>query len=129
NEVGKHQVNSNLGRLAVFLDRDGVINRAVVRDGKPYPPATPDEFKLIDGVDEACRMLKEAGFLLVVVTNQPDVGRGTQEQEVVEAIHRHLRSILSIDGVEVSYDSGETPTPRRKPAPGMMIDAAQELGI
>ena len=70
-------------RAAVFLDRDGVINRSIVRDGKPYPPASLNEFAFLPGVAEACRLLKEAGFLLVVVTNQPDVGRGTQRQAVV----------------------------------------------
>ena len=63
-------------RRAVFLDRDGVLNRATVRDGKPYPPATLSEFELLPGVVEGCRRLKAAGFVLVVATNQPDVGRG-----------------------------------------------------
>ncbi len=76
---------------AVFLDRDGVLNRSLVRDGKPYPPSTPDEFEIYPEVPDACAELKKAGFLLVVVTNQPDVGRGTQNQETVEAMHTKLR--------------------------------------
>ena len=82
---------------AVFLDRDGVLNRPVVRDGKPYPPATLAEFELLPGVGEACVMLKRAGFLLVVVTNQPDVGRGTQSRAVVEQMHAQLCQTLPID--------------------------------
>ena len=62
---------------AVFLDRDGVINRAVVRDGKPFPPASVEETEILPGVAEALKSLRDAGFLLIVVTNQPDVARGT----------------------------------------------------
>ena len=115
---------------AVFLDRDGVINRAVVRDGKPYPPARAEEFEILPGVPEGCAALKAAGFLLVVATNQPDVGRGTQKREVVEAIHGRMRSLLPIDRVEVCYDSGDgDPSSLRKPAPGMLLAAAEALGI
>lgn len=117
------------GRRAVFLDRDGVINRSVVREGKPYPPDSLAEFEFLPGVTQACRLLKEAGFLLVVVTNQPDVGRGTQRQEVVEEIHRHVGSTLPIDRIEVCYEGGESPSEFIKPAPGMLLRAARELGI
>lgn len=116
-------------RRAVFLDRDGVLNRAVVREGKPYPPATLAEFKLLPGVMEGCRQLKEAGFLLVVATNQPDVGRGTQTREVVEAMHRELIKWLPLDGIEVCYDGGAAPSEFLKPAPGMLLRAAAERGI
>src|SRR5882762_4302195 len=88
---------------AVFLDRDGVINRVLVREGKPYPPASLADFQILPGVAEACRLLKEAGFCLVVATNQPDVGRGTLKQEVVEAIHALMCQSLPIDRVETSY--------------------------
>jgi len=117
-------------KRAVFLDRDGVINRAVVRDGKPYPPASAEEFELLPGVEEACHILKEAGFLLVVATNQPDVGRGTTPREVIEAIHAYMVSQLPIDRVEVCYDPGQgIPSDFRKPAPGMLLRAARELDI
>ena len=121
-----------MNRRAVFLDRDGVINRPVVRDGLPYPPDTVEQFDVYDDVPEGCRQLKAAGFLLVVATNQPDVGRGTQSREQVEAIHATMRAALpGIDRVEVSYDAGGSgvPAPRRKPAPGMLLDAADTLGI
>jgi len=115
---------------AVFLDRDGVINRAVVRDGKPYPPASVAEFELLPGVAEACVTLKDLGFLLVVATNQPDVGRGTQTKEDVEAMHAAMRARLPIDRVEVCYDPGQgMPSDFRKPAPGMLLRAARELEI
>jgi D-glycero-D-manno-heptose 1,7-bisphosphate phosphatase len=115
---------------AVFLDRDGVINRAVVRDGKPYPPASVAEFELLPGVEEACAILKDLGFLLVVATNQPDVGRGTQTKEDVEAMHAAMCARLPIDRVEVCYDPGQgIPSDFRKPAPGMLLRAARELQI
>ncbi len=63
-------------RRAVFLDRDGVVNRAVLRQGKPYPPATLSDLRLLPGVREACRQLREAGFALILITNQPDIARG-----------------------------------------------------
>jgi len=116
---------------AVFLDRDGVLNQPKVINGKPYPPASVAEFILLPGVAAACRALKEAGFLLVVATNQPDVGRGTLPQAVVEEIHAHLRRLLPIDRVEVCYDpgGGQPPSEFRKPRPGMLRRAAADLGI
>ncbi len=118
-------------RPAIFLDRDGTLNAPVVKEGKPYPPATPEEFTLIAGAADACTRLKAAGFVLVVATNQPDVGRGTQSREVVEAMHAKLRVLVpALDRIEVCYDPGrgEVST-RRKPAPGMLLDAAAALGL
>jgi D-glycero-D-manno-heptose 1,7-bisphosphate phosphatase len=121
-------------RPAVFLDRDGTLNASVVRNGKPYPPAALGEFALLPGAAESCTRLDAAGFALVVVTNQPDVGRGTQRKEVVEAMHEHLRSLVpEIELIEVCYAPGRgIPHPenhRRKPAPGMLLDAAASLGL
>jgi D-glycero-D-manno-heptose 1,7-bisphosphate phosphatase len=118
-------------RPAVFLDRDGTLNVQVVRGGKPYAPTRLDEFQLFAYAPEGCRRLKKAGYLLVVATNQPDVGRGDTPQEVVEAMHAELRRrIPEIDRVEVSFDPGRGEVaPRRKPAPGMLLDAAQAMGI
>jgi D-glycero-D-manno-heptose 1,7-bisphosphate phosphatase len=113
----------------VFLDRDGVINLSVVRDGKPYPPKTVEEFEIYPEVPEACRRLKAAGYLLVVATNQPDVGRGTQRQETVEAMHARMCAVLPVDRVEVCYHSGHTPCECRKPGPGMLLQAAKALSI
>ena len=111
---------------AVFLDRDGVINRAFVREGKPHPPASLAEFELLPGVAEACAQLKRAGFLLVVATNQPDVGRGTQRREEVDAMHEAMCARLPIDRVEVCCDPGRgEPSEFRKPAPGMLLRAAR----
>lgn len=120
-------------RPAVFLDRDGTLNRQVVRDGKPYPPDSIEDFTLFPGVVEACAELARAGYVLVVATNQPDVGRGKQAQEVVEAMHAKLRQLVpSISHIEVSYApgrAGDPPDPRRKPEPGMLLEAALLLGL
>ena len=118
-------------RRAVFLDRDGVINRALERDGLPYPPASLAEFEILSDVAAACAKLKRAGFLLVVVTNQPDVGRGTLKKEIVETIHAEMCRRLPIDRVEVCYHPGQgvSDCDCRKPKPGMLLRAARELGI
>lgn len=120
-------------RPAVFLDRDGTLNVQVVRDGKPYPPDTLAEFRLYDGVPEACARLKAAGYVLVVATNQPDVGRGKQQQAVVEAMHARLRELVpTLELIQVCYHGGDAhgqPCDCRKPKPGMLTDAARRLGL
>src|ERR1017187_1809436 len=110
-------------RRAVFLDRDGVINRAIVRDGKPYPPASLDELEILPGVPEALGLLKAAGFALIVVTNQPDVARGVQRREVVEAINATLGAQLPIDEFRVCYHDDRDQCPCRKPQPGLLTRA------
>jgi D-glycero-D-manno-heptose 1,7-bisphosphate phosphatase len=116
---------------AVFLDRDGVINRALERDHKPYPPTTLAEFEILPEVPAALKRLKGAGFLLIVATNQPDVGRGTLAREVVEKIHAQMSAQLPVDRVEVCYHPGKggSDCDCRKPKPGMLLRAAREMGI
>jgi D-glycero-D-manno-heptose 1,7-bisphosphate phosphatase len=111
---------------AVFLDRDGVISRPVVRNGKPYPPAALDELEVLPGVREALWKLRERGFRLCVVTNQPDVARGRQRRSVVEAMHSALRSVLPLDGVYVCYHDDSDACDCRKPKPGLVAAAAAE---
>jgi len=127
----RSKIQSPKRARAVFLDRDGVINRALEHDHKPFAPARLDEFKILPEVPEACRRLKQAGFLLVVATNQPDVGRGTLKQEAVEIIHAEMCRRLPLDRVEVCYHSGKDPSECdcRKPKPGMLLRAARELNI
>src|SRR6185436_588944 len=110
---------------------DGVINQVKLIDGKPYPPASPAEFSIFPGVLEACQKLKQAGFLLVVATNQPDVGRGTLKRAVVESIHAHMCQALPLDRVEVCYHPGrgDSRCDCRKPQPGMLHHAARALNI
>ena len=119
-------VGEAVTRRAVFLDRDGVLNRAEVRGGRPHPPASLEALELLPGVPEACRALKARGFLLVVVTNQPDVARGTQRREVVDAIHARLRAELPLDDVRACFHDDADGCACRKPAPGLLLQAARD---
>ncbi len=116
-------------RRAVFLDRDGVIVRAVVREGKPFPPSRLEEAEILPGAEHALGRLAAAGFLLIVVTNQPDVARGTQSKEAVEAIHGWLMARLPLTAVRACYHDDADACGCRKPAPGMLLDAAAAHGI
>lgn len=127
--MGKHEI----ARRAVFLDRDGVLNPAVIRNGTPHPPSSLKDFELYEDVADGCARLKSANFLLVVITNQPDVGRGKQSREMVEAMHVKLRSkVPCLDRVEVCYHAGVRygePCDCRKPQPGLILRPAAELNI
>jgi len=127
--MGEHEVT----KAAVFLDRDGVLNRPVIRDGLPFPPATLEEFEVYAEAAKRCAQLKQAGFVLVVVTNQPDVGRGTQSREMVETMHKKLReAVPSLDAIEVCYHAGSSHGETcdcRKPKPGMLLRAAATYAL
>ena len=116
-------------RRAVFLDRDGVLNRAEVRDGRPYPPAAVADLELLPGVEEACAELRRAGFVLVVVTNQPDVARGTRTRESVDELNQALAAALPLDDVVVCPHDDADACACRKPLPGMLVDAAGRWGV
>jgi D-glycero-D-manno-heptose 1,7-bisphosphate phosphatase len=118
-------------RPAVFLDRDGTLNHQIVRDGTPFAPDRFEDFRLYADAQEGCRALKAAGFVLVVVTNQPEVGRGTLAQAEVDRMHALLADLIpEIDRVEACFDPGRgEKSRRRKPEAGMVIDAADALGI
>jgi D-glycero-D-manno-heptose 1,7-bisphosphate phosphatase len=112
-------------RPAVFLDRDGVLNRVFVRDGVTHPPARVEEFELLAGAVDAVRRLNAAGFALMVVTNQPDVARGTQTREGVEGIHERLRAELPMLEVVACFHDTDDNCACRKPKPGMLLEAAR----
>jgi D-glycero-D-manno-heptose 1,7-bisphosphate phosphatase len=115
-------------RRAVFLDRDGVLNRAFVREGRPYPPDTLETFEVLPGVPEALGRLHDAGFLLIGASNQPDVARGIQSRELIEAMNARLMNESPITAFFVCYDDGDD-CPRRKPNPGLLLEAAEQFGI
>ena len=116
-------------KRAVFLDRDGVLNRSVVRAGRPYAPTSLEEFELLPGVLEALTDLRTAGFVLVVVTNQPDLATGRIRPEVTEAIHQKLRALLPIDDIKVCAHVDADDCSCRKPRPGMLLEAARDWSI
>jgi D-glycero-D-manno-heptose 1,7-bisphosphate phosphatase len=116
-------------RQAVFLDRDGVLNRTVVRDGVPHPPASLTDLVVTQDAEAACRALKRAGLLLIVVTNQPDLARGTADRGMVDAINDRLRRRLDLDDVLVcGHDDGDG-CACRKPRPGLLLDAAHRWQV
>jgi D-glycero-D-manno-heptose 1,7-bisphosphate phosphatase len=114
---------------AVFLDRDGVLNRALVRDGKPYPPRTLEELEILPGVEDALRRLKQAGYRLIVVTNQPDVARGVTPRSQVEEFNAWLKHRLPIDEFRVCFHDDSEDCSCRKPKPGLLCEAAREWGL
>ncbi len=116
-------------RPAVFLDRDGVLNESVVKNGLPYPPVDVDSLKLCPGVEVACRQLVEAGLPLFVVTNQPDIARRTRTTESVETINAYLQSILPISEVAVCPHDDDDNCACRKPKPGLLLDLAHRHNI
>jgi D-glycero-D-manno-heptose 1,7-bisphosphate phosphatase len=116
-------------RRAVFLDRDGVINRAVVRDGKPYPPANLAEMEILPGVSDAMTALHSEYWLLIVVTNQPDVARGTKLASEVESINQYLQRVLPIDEFRTCYHDSGDGCYCRKPLPGALLAAAKTHDI
>jgi D-glycero-D-manno-heptose 1,7-bisphosphate phosphatase len=118
-----------LMRRAVFLDRDGVLNRTIVRDGVPYPPASDDELELLDGVSKALALLAEYNLMLIVVTNQPDVARGIQTRAAIEQINQRLSEQLPLDAIFACYHDNTDECDCRKPRPGLLLQAAEAHGI
>lgn len=114
---------------AVFLDRDGVITRSEVRRGKPHAPRRLEDFRLLPGVAKAAQSLKRAGFLVIVVTNQPDIGNGLVHAAVVEAMHAKLRSRVAVDDIRVCPHRQDAGCACRKPRPGMLLAAARDWKI
>jgi D-glycero-D-manno-heptose 1,7-bisphosphate phosphatase len=114
---------------AVFLDRDGVINRPIVREGKPYPPTSEDALEVLPDVPDALARLRAAGFRLIVVTNQPDIARGTQRRDVVDRMHAKLMAELPIDDVRTCPHDDCDGCNCRKPKAGLLDSAAHDNGL
>jgi D-glycero-D-manno-heptose 1,7-bisphosphate phosphatase len=117
------------GTPAVFLDRDGVLTIPQFRDGRSFAPRRLADFQLYEEAGRSLAALKETGFRLVVVTNQPDVGNGLVDRAVVEAMHRRLTELLPVDAIEVCYHRQSDYCECRKPKPGMLRRAAERLGL
>jgi D-glycero-D-manno-heptose 1,7-bisphosphate phosphatase len=114
---------------AVFLDRDGVLNQAVVRNGKPYPPASAAELVLAPGAETALQELKAQGFFLLVVTNQPDVAKGITTRAAVDEINQKLASQLPLNEVFVCFHQDKDQCDCRKPKPGMILEGARKYNV
>jgi D-glycero-D-manno-heptose 1,7-bisphosphate phosphatase len=116
-------------RAAVFLDRDGVINANILRDGKPVAPTQIDEFRLLPGVEDAVRRLKNAGYLVIVCTNQPDVATGRTARATLDAMHGLVREKLNVNDIKACFHTDNDGCDCRKPKPGMLLAAAREHDI
>jgi len=116
-------------RKAAFLDRDGVLNAPIMQDGKTYAPTSFDEFIIIPGAAKAVQNLHDAGYLIIVVTNQPDISTGKVEIETVSGFHEHLHSMMPIDEIYVCSHVNENDCECRKPKPGMILAAAEKYRI
>ena len=116
-------------KTAVFLDRDGVLNEPVVRDGRPYPPAGVEQLIVVPDAEASLARLKQHGFILIVVTNQPDVQRGTCSLAVVESINKRLAQTLPLDDFFTCYHDDSDHCDCRKPLPGLFIKAAAKHEI
>lgn len=118
-----------MDRRAVFFDRDGVINKSVIYDGKPFPPQSLHEFEWVDGVETTLDSLNKAGYLCLVVTNQPDVARGKQTRNQVEEIHNHILATLPVERIYTCYHDDEDHCLCRKPGHGLLLQAQQDFNI
>lgn len=114
---------------AVFLDRDGVVNRALVRDGKPFPPRHENELILLEGVKEAVCKLKCNGFEVAVLTNQPDVSRGLVSIELVEKFHKLIKEQTGINYFYSCFHDDSDFCDCRKPRIGLITKAAKDLKV
>jgi D-glycero-D-manno-heptose 1,7-bisphosphate phosphatase len=122
-------LNSKAQSKAVFLDRDGVLNEAIVRDGKPFSPMTVDEVVVPADVPGALERLRQSGFRLIMVTNQPNIARRSQSREAVCAINDYLRDKLQLDAAEMCEHDDADNCDCRKPKPGMLLRAAHRDNI
>lgn len=114
---------------AVFIDRDGVLIEAIVRNGKPFAIYNVADAVILDGVAEGCARLRAAGYRLVMVTNQPDVARGKVAASVIEETNRYLVKLLGLDAAYVCFHDDEDDCDCRKPRPGLLVRAAQNLKL
>jgi D-glycero-D-manno-heptose 1,7-bisphosphate phosphatase len=114
---------------AVFLDRDGVINKVKLVNGLPTPPNTATEVEILSGVAEAIQLLKQNNFVPVVVTNQPDVARGRTSKSQVDTINSIIGQALGLQYFYVCIHDDKDDCDCRKPAPGLIRRAADELDL
>jgi D-glycero-D-manno-heptose 1,7-bisphosphate phosphatase len=118
-----------LGHRAVFLDRDGVLSRVDVIDGKGYAPRQFSRFQLLPGAKASVARLKRAGYLVVVATNQPDIGNNRVSARTVAAMHAKLGAATGVDAIFMCPHRQDAGCDCRKPRDGMLREAALAFGI
>jgi D-glycero-D-manno-heptose 1,7-bisphosphate phosphatase len=117
------------GLRAVFLDRDGILNRAIVRDGRPFPPSRLEELEILSGIIASLSRLANSRYIFIGITNQPDVARGTQSRSIVESFNALIQSRLPIREIFVCYHDNGDHCDCRKPKPGLILQAAKNYGL
>lgn len=115
--------------VAVFLDRDGVLNEVLIRNNLPCSPRTLEEFRLYPGTENHLARLKKEGYLLIVITNQPELARGLLDPKELTKMHQHLLKNLPIDEIFVCPHDNADGCACRKPKPGMLLKAAEKWGV
>ena len=116
-------------KKAVFLDRDGVINKAFISNGLPTSPNSLNELEILPGVKESILRLKKLNYICLLVTNQPDVSRGKIEKKTVIEMNSFLKKEIELDDIFVCYHDDKDNCKCRKPKPGMIIQASKKWDI
>jgi D-glycero-D-manno-heptose 1,7-bisphosphate phosphatase len=116
-------------RPAVFLDRDGVLVCAAPHKDYAHGPLTLDDFSTFPGISEPVGRLRDAGYLIVLATNQPGIARGQLNWDTLNEMHRRLAEIIVFDDIEVCPHTDGDVCDCRKPKPGMLLAAAKKLPI
>jgi D-glycero-D-manno-heptose 1,7-bisphosphate phosphatase len=114
---------------AIFLDRDGVINKAIVKNGSPYPPESLDKLEILPGVKDALTNLHKNGYYLIIVTNQPDIARGKTSKKTVDEIHQYLMNNFPLKEIISCFHDDDDNCECRKPKPGALIGAAKKYKL
>jgi D-glycero-D-manno-heptose 1,7-bisphosphate phosphatase len=114
---------------AIFLDRDGVINRVILRDRRPFSPRNMDEFEILEKVSEAVALFQKVGLVVVVITNQPDLAKGLVSESLISEIHEKIRNEIGINHFYFCGHSDLQNCACRKPKVGMLLQASRDLGI
>jgi D-glycero-D-manno-heptose 1,7-bisphosphate phosphatase len=116
-------------RMAVFLDRDGTLNKAYIEDGLPISPSSLNKFKIIKGVKKSINRLKKLNFLCILITNQPDVFRGKIAKKTVVKMNSYIKKKIKLDDMFVCYHDNEHNCSCRKPKPGLLLKASKKWKI
>ena len=116
---------------AILLDRDGVLNK---RPARGHYVRSWDKFEWLTGAKESLRLLKDAGYRVILITNQAGVGRGAMTEEALLSLHRQMTVDVARDGgkIDAIYycpHRGEDDCPCRKPKPGMIFQAQHAFGL
>lgn len=124
-----HFLTPWIARPAAFLDRDGVLNKPILRSACVGSPRCLEEFDLVAGAAQAVAMLRDAGLLVIVVTNQPEVARGLIAPAQLERMHRRLKEATAVDAIYTCPHDDRHACSCRKPSPGLLLQAAAEWRI